>query len=114
MKIEERVYKKLLQVPKGHIITYGDLSKAVNLQNGQRLIGRIMRNNPFPVIIPCHRVVKSNGDIGGFAFGTNIKKNLLLNEGIQTNKNKIVDFKKIKFKFLNVYALFASAIIVLR
>ena len=58
-----------------------------------------MRNNPFPVIIPCHRVVKSNGDIGGFAFGTNIKKNLLLNEGILTNKNKIVDFKKIKFKF---------------
>ena len=99
MKIEERVYKKLLQVPKGHIVTYGDLSKAGNLQNGQRLIGRIMRNNPFPVIIPCHRVVKSNGDIGGFAFGTNIKKNLLLNEGILTNKNKIVDFKKIKFKF---------------
>ena len=99
MKIEERVYKKLLQVPKGYIVTYGDLSKAVNLQNGQRLIGRIMRNNPFPVIIPCHRVVKSNGDIGGFAFGINIKKNLLLNEGIQTNKNKIVDFKKIKFKF---------------
>ena len=99
MKIEERVYKKLLQVPKGYIVTYGDLAKAVNLQHGQRLIGRIMKNNPFPVIIPCHRVVKSNGDIGGFAFGTNIKKNLLLNEGIQTNKNKIVDFKKIKFKF---------------
>ena len=99
MKIEERVYTKLLQVPKGYIVTYGDLAKAVNVQNGQRLIGRIMRNNPFPVIIPCHRVVKSNGDIGGFAFGINIKKNLLLNEGIQTNKNKIVDFKKIKFKF---------------
>ena len=99
MKIEERVYKKLLQVPKGYIVTYGDLSKAVNLQNGQRLIGRIMRNNPFPVIIPCHRVVKSDGSIGGYAFGQNIKKNMLLNEGIKTHRNKIINFEKKKFRF---------------
>ena len=47
-----------------------------------------MKNNPFPVIIPCHRVVRSDGDVGGYAFGIDIKKNLLLNEGIKTDKNK--------------------------
>ena len=48
------VYSKLLKVPKGKITTYGDLAKAIGLKNGQRAIGLIMKNNPFPVIIPCH------------------------------------------------------------
>ena len=77
MKIEERVYKKLLQVPTGYVITYQELANAVGLQNRQRMIGRIMKNNPFPVIVPCHRVVKSDGKVGGYAFGQNIKKNML-------------------------------------
>ena len=55
-----------------------------------------MKNNPFPVIIPCHRVVRSDGDVGGYAFGIDIKKNLLLNEGIKTDKNKIS-------KLLNIF-----------
>ena len=79
MKIEERVYKKLLQVPTGYVITYQELANAVGLQNRQRMIGRIMKNNPFPVIVPCHRVVKSDGNIGGYAFGEKIKKNMLVN-----------------------------------
>ena len=78
MRIEERIYKKLLQVPYGKITTYGELSRSVGLKNGQRVVGQIMKKNPFPVIIPCHRVVKSNHDIGGYAFGTHIKKNMLI------------------------------------
>ena len=58
-----------------------------------------MKNNPFPVIIPCHRVVRSDGDVGGYAFGIDIKKNLLSNVGIKTDKNKNINFEKIKFKF---------------
>ena len=57
MNLEQRVYKKLLDVPKGQITTYGELAKAVGLKNGQRVIGKIMNNNPYPVIVPCHRVV---------------------------------------------------------
>tara|TARA_B100000029_G_scaffold321537_1_gene313950 strand:- start:6707 stop:7006 length:300 start_codon:yes stop_codon:yes gene_type:complete len=99
LRIEEHVYKNLLQVPSGYVVTYGELAKSVGLKNGQRLIGKIMKNNPFPIIVPCHRVIKSNGNIGGYAYGVDIKKNLLLNEGIKINKNKIIDFGKIKFKF---------------
>jgi methylated-DNA-[protein]-cysteine S-methyltransferase len=99
LTIEKKIYRALLQVPSGRIITYKELAKSVGLENGQRLIGQIMKKNPFPIIIPCHRVVKSNGDIGGFAFGVNIKKNLLLNEGVKTNKNKIINFEETKFKF---------------
>ena len=99
MKFEERVYKKLLQIPSGYVITYKELANAGGLHNGQRLIGRIMKNNPFPVIVPCHRVVRSDGNIGGYAFGENIKKNMLQNEGIETFENKIINFEKKKYKF---------------
>jgi methylated-DNA-[protein]-cysteine S-methyltransferase len=67
MNLEQKVYKKLLDVPKGNITTYGDLAKAVGLKNGQRIIGKIMNKNPYPVLIPCHRVVMSTGKIGGYA-----------------------------------------------
>ena len=61
-------------MPPGYVTTYGELAKAINLKNGQRVVGQIMKKNPFPVIIPCHRVVKSDGTIGGYAYGADIKK----------------------------------------
>ena len=99
MKVEEKIYRKLLEVPSGYVTTYGELAKAINLKNGQRAIGQIMKKNPFPVIIPCHRVVKSDGTVGGYAYGTEIKKNMLSNEGLKINDNKILDFEKNLFRF---------------
>lgn len=99
MNIEQLVYKKLLQVPEGKITTYGELAKAVGLKNGQRVIGRIMNKNPYPVIVPCHRVVNSNGKIGGYAYGQDVKTNMLSKEGIKIQNGKILDFEKRIFKF---------------
>ena len=97
--MEKKIYKKLLTVPHGKITTYKELSKSVGLENGQRLVGQIMKKNPFPVIIPCHRVIKSNGDIGGYLFGIDIKKNMLRKEGICITKNKIDNFEEVFFTF---------------
>ena len=99
MIIEKKIYKKLLQVPSGKITTYGELSRAIGLKNGQRVIGRVMKNNPFPVIIPCHRVVKSNREIGGYAFGVDIKRNMLTKEGICIKNDRIKNFEKSFFRF---------------
>ena len=99
MKIEEKIYRKLLEVPPGHVTTYGDLAKAINLKNGQRTVGQIMKKNPFPVIVPCHRVVKSDGTVGGYAYGSERKKHMLSKEGLKINNNKISDFKKNLFHF---------------
>jgi len=63
MNLQQKIYKKLLEVPKGQITTYGELAKAVGLKNGQRAVGKIMNKNPYPVIIPCHRVVMSTGKL---------------------------------------------------
>ena len=94
-----KVYRKLLQVPKGKVTTYRELSNAVGLKNGQRVIGMIMKKNPFPVIVPCHRVVKSDGKIGGYAYGKKVKSKMLTNEGIKIKDGEIIDFDKAKFYF---------------
>jgi len=99
LKLELLVYKKLLQVPKGKVTTYGELARAVGLKNGQRQIGQIMKNNPYPVLVPCHRVIKSDGKLGGYDFGVHIKENILSKEGIKIKNGKIIDFENRIFRF---------------
>ena len=99
MNIDKKIYKKLLEVPKGKITTYGELAKAVGLKNGQRAVGKIMNKNPYPVIIPCHRVVKSDGKVGGYAYGEEIKSDMLTREGIVIKNGKILDLENKIYRF---------------
>ena len=99
MSLDKKIYKKLLEVPKGKITTYGELAKAVGLKNGQRAVGKIMNKNPYPIIIPCHRVIKSDGKIGGYAYGEEIKTNMLSKEGIKIQNGKILDLENSIYRF---------------
>jgi methylated-DNA-[protein]-cysteine S-methyltransferase len=99
LNLEQKIFKKLLQVPKGQVTTYGELSKAVGLKNGQRVVGKIMNKNPYPVIIPCHRVVMSTGKIGGYAYGEHVKTKLLNDEGVQIKNGKILDLENKIYRF---------------
>ena len=99
MNLEQKIFKKLLEVPKGQITTYGELSKAVGLKNGQRIVGKIMNKNPYPVIIPCHRVVMSTGKIGGYAYGEHVKTKLLTDEGVLIKNGKILDLENKIYRF---------------
>jgi len=99
MNLDKKIYKKLLQVPKGKITTYGELAKAVGMKNGQRAVGKIMNKNPYPVIVPCHRVVKSDGKVGGYAYGEEIKSNMLQNEGIEIKNGKILNLENRIYRF---------------
>ena len=99
MKLAEKIYRKLLEVPSGYVTTYGELAKAINLKNGQRVVGQIKKNNPIPVIVPCQRVVKSDGTVGGYAYGSERKKHMLSKEGLEISDDKILDFKKNLFRF---------------
>jgi len=99
MNLDKKIYKKLLEVPQGKITTYGELAKAVGLKNGQRAIGKVMNKNPYPVIIPCHRVVKSDGKVGGYAYGQNVKIKMLTKEGIKIKDDKILDWENTFYRF---------------
>jgi methylated-DNA-[protein]-cysteine S-methyltransferase len=99
LNLNKKIYKKLLEVPKGKVTTYGELAKSIGLKNGQRAVGKIMNQNPYPVIIPCHRVVKSDGKIGGYAYGDVIKSNMLIGEGIKIKNGKILDLENVIYRF---------------
>ena len=99
MNLQQKIYKKLLEVPKGQITTYGELAKAVGLKNGQRAVGKIMNKNPYPVIIPCHRVVMSTGKICGYAYGEPVKTKILSGEGIEIKNGKIVELENKIYRF---------------
>ena len=97
--LEQKVYGMLARVPRGKVTTYGELARAAGLRNGQRAVGRIMNKNPYPSIIPCHRVVMSTGDVGGYAYGTEVKEEMLAREGVALGGGRISDMDSVMYRF---------------
>ncbi len=95
----ESCYSLLKKVPKGKVTTYKEIAKALN-SKAYRAVGNAMHNNPYAPVVPCHRVVNSNGNVGGFFSGTKRKIKMLKSEGVEIVNNKI-DLKKYGFKFGN-------------
>ena len=93
MNFNQKCYKLLSQIPKGKISTYKEIANALNTK-GYRAVGNAMAKNPTPIIVPCHRVIKCDGKIGGYALGIKKKISFLKSEGIRIKKDKIVDFEK--------------------
>ncbi|MFH1355420.1 MAG: MGMT family protein [Candidatus Omnitrophota bacterium] len=72
-----RVYNIVSSIPLGQVRTYKWVAKRAGSPRAYRAVGQILKNNPHPLIIPCHRVVASNGELGGYAWGKGIKKRFL-------------------------------------
>ena len=106
-KVRFFVYSILKELPVGTITTYGDLAKVVVGGEYSRLIGRFMRENKHPDIIPCYKVVKSDGTIGGYSLGLE-KKIALLKEidGIKVSNGKIVNFKDARISIEELQKIF--------
>ncbi len=91
----ERCYTLLRKVPIGKVTTYKSLALALNTK-AYRAVGNAMNKNPYAPQVPCHRVINSNGKLGGFATGLNNKIKLLKEEGVEIN-GKSIDLKKFGF-----------------
>jgi methylated-DNA-[protein]-cysteine S-methyltransferase len=83
------------QVPAGKVITYARLAKLIGNPKAYRAVGNAMNKNPFAPEIPCHRVVKANGDLGGFAYDISLKIKRLQAEGVSVKNGKIVNYQNI-------------------
>lgn len=90
------VYDLLLKIPAGTVSTYGDLAKALGNPLASREIGRILGKNPNPIKVPCHRVVMSDGRVGGYRYGSDRKRELLEKEGVSFSNGIISDFTKVR------------------
>lgn len=72
-----RVYMELIKVAPGETISYGRLAEMSGIAGGARFVGNTMAGNRFPVIVPCHRVIRGDGSMGNYSGGTEIKRMLL-------------------------------------
>lgn len=91
MNFKEKVYKVLRQVPKGRVITYGQLARLAGNPKASRAVGTFMRINPDAPNTPCHRVVAADGALTGYsgAGGVRKKRQMLISEGVKFKKNRV-------------------------
>lgn len=76
-QFQKKVWNELSKISHGEILTYKQIAKKIGNENASRAVGMANGKNPIPIIIPCHRVIGTNGKLTGFAFGLEIKEKLL-------------------------------------
>lgn len=82
---QKSVWKALLDVPSGKVVSYADLARRLRKPNAARAVGNALGANPVPILVPCHRVIASGGRLGGFSAGLEIKKRLLKEENAKAS-----------------------------
>ena len=85
-KLQVQVWKALLKIPPGKVTSYTNLAKHIGKPKAVRTVATAIGKNPLCWLIPCHRVLRANGDLGGYHWGLNVKKNMLAYESL-INKN---------------------------
>jgi methylated-DNA-[protein]-cysteine S-methyltransferase len=103
MNFDERVWKLMEKIPKGKVTTYGLIAEKMDTK-AYRAVGNACRKNPYAPRVPCHRVVKSDGTIGGFGgktSGPSIKRKIqmLRRENVTVENGRIRNFEKVLFRF---------------
>ena len=78
---QQRVWQRLMAIPFGHTLSYGQLAETIQPTTSPRAIGNAVGRNPISIVLPCHRVLGSRGDLTGFAGGLDRKEWLLTHEG---------------------------------
>jgi len=88
-EFQRKVLEVTKRIPKGKVSTYGQIAQVLGGKNYSRAVGNALNKNPFAPTIPCHRVVKNTGKIGGFAKGSEEKIVMLKKENIKITNEKI-------------------------
>jgi AraC family transcriptional regulator of adaptative response/methylated-DNA-[protein]-cysteine methyltransferase len=78
------VWRALLEIPEGNLSSYGAIATAIGLPGACRAVGSAVGANRISLLIPCHRVIRSDGGLGGYRWGTDRKRVMLAREGIAT------------------------------
>lgn len=79
---EKRVWRVLLTIPRGEVRTYAWVAREAGSPRATRAVGNALNKNPFAPAVPCHRVIRKDGSLGGYARGTKMKRSLLKREGV--------------------------------
>ena len=100
LNFQEEVLNIVKQIPKGKLMTYGEIARELTGSvRAARAVGQAVAKNPYPVVVPCHRVVRSDGGIGGYSSGVEKKIRLLSAEGVEIKGRKVLNFEQTLFLF---------------
>jgi O-6-methylguanine DNA methyltransferase len=94
---KNRLYELTSQIPEGMISTYKLLAEAIGKPKAARAVGKLLNSNPYPIIVPCHRIIHSDGRIGGYSNGVERKTDLLISEGVVLRNGRVVNYREILF-----------------
>lgn len=86
-KFQQKVWREIANIPYAKTKTYKEIAEAIGHSRAYRAVGQACKRNPMPVIVPCHRVISSDGSLGGYSRGVRLKKALLEKENIAVNRN---------------------------
>ncbi|MEO0087279.1 MAG: MGMT family protein [candidate division WOR-3 bacterium] len=86
----KKVLAIVKEIPKGKVMTYQEVAIKLGNKNLARAVGQALKRNPYPIIIPCHRVIRNDGKIGGYSLGAKKKIELLRKEGILIVRDKVI------------------------
>ncbi len=75
--LQQAVLRSVSTIPFGSVRSYGEIARSIGRPGASRFVGSVMARNPFPILIPCHRVVRSDGSVGGFGGGPALKKAMI-------------------------------------
>ena len=84
-KFQKSIYERLTDIPYGRIVSYGDIADEMGVAGAARAVGQAVGANPLPIVIPCHRVIGSNGKLTGYGGGLDLKASLLELESSTVN-----------------------------
>jgi methylated-DNA-[protein]-cysteine S-methyltransferase len=96
-EFQRRVILAEYEIPRGWVSTYGRIAKYLGILGSSRAVGRALATHPFPIIIPCHRAVRSDGGLGGYQGGVGMKKRLLEMEGVQFSPSGKVKMDRVYY-----------------
>ena len=85
-EFQMKVYSAVSKIPKGEVRSYKWVAKQIGNPKACRAVGNALNKNPYAPLVPCHRIIKSDGSIGGFAKGITLKKRLLKKEGVDCSR----------------------------
>ena len=87
-ELQKRIFQRLMEIPYGRILSYGDIADEIGVAGAARAVGQAVGANPLPIVVPCHRVVRSDGKLGGYSGGLRRKVALLAVEGVDVDGHR--------------------------
>ena len=98
-KFQNQVWSAVKKIPKGKVATYQGVAEVIGSPLAARAVGNALSKNPCVPATPCHRVVRSDGGVGGYSNGAQKKTEILRSEGVAVKRGRVASFKKILHKF---------------